>query len=161
MSHWVHYVYELADPRTGEAFYVGKGIGNRLRSHEKAVRGGKSSGNLAKDLVIRSILDAGMRVVATVVSLHPTSADAYAAEAKRIKITAGLVNKEVPSGLTPCQIGALKLAEDIYQRLRRKVLGVIALQDKGKLQSWQVSAAIRAMEIYLRMDADRASSASR
>lgn len=156
MSHWVHYVYELSDPRTGEAFYVGKGTGNRLHSHEKAVRSGKSSGNLAKDRVIRSILDAGLRVVAAVVSLHPTSADAYAAEAERIKTTVGLVNKEVPSGLTACQIGALKLAEDVYQRLRRKVLGVIALHDKGKLQPWQVPAAIMAIEIYLRMDADRA-----
>lgn len=71
--------------------------------------------------------------------------------------TAGLVNKEVPSGLTPCQIGALKLAEDIYQRLRRKVLAVITLQDKGKLQPWQVPAAIMVIEIYLRMDADRVS----
>ncbi|WP_191905842.1 hypothetical protein [Nitrincola iocasae] len=28
-----NYVYRLIDPRNGETFYVGRGIGNRLYSH--------------------------------------------------------------------------------------------------------------------------------
>ncbi|MGA9628002.1 MAG: GIY-YIG nuclease family protein [Bryobacteraceae bacterium] len=34
-----HYVHRLIDPRNGETFYVGKGIGNRVFAHVKGELG--------------------------------------------------------------------------------------------------------------------------
>ena len=59
-----YYVYLLRDPRDGEVFYVGKGIGQRVYSHVNLAAVGKDDPDLAPAKVkrIRSILRAGMQV---------------------------------------------------------------------------------------------------
>jgi hypothetical protein len=85
---WPYYVYELADPRDGRTFYVGKGKGARIDAHEKEARKGVSSPKCNK---IREIQGAGFAVVRRHVAYFREEKDAYAHEAKRI-ITYGLKN---------------------------------------------------------------------
>ena len=55
-----HYVYVLRDPRTGDIFYAGKGIGNRCFAHiEEAKNNKRSTPKLDR---IRDILAAGSHV---------------------------------------------------------------------------------------------------
>ena len=54
-----HYVYALRDPRDGQVFYVGKGIGQRVLAH---VREALGTGERAKLERIRSIEAAGLEV---------------------------------------------------------------------------------------------------
>ena len=65
------YVYALRDPRTGHVFYVGKGRGNRVFSHVRAVLAGQIAPEKDRDPLevrrskaetIRSIHAAGMAV---------------------------------------------------------------------------------------------------
>jgi hypothetical protein len=56
-SHW--YVYELFDPRTDQVFYVGKGKGKRIDSHEKDAAKGICSKKTNK---INSIHSAGLQI---------------------------------------------------------------------------------------------------
>ena len=65
-----HYVYYLEEPRNGEVFYVGKGVGNRVFDHvacaiesdgetEKLqkIRDIKADGNTVKHHILRHGLD--------------------------------------------------------------------------------------------------------
>lgn len=54
----LYYVYELSTPE-GNVFYVGKGSGNRINTHEITARSGRKS---AKDEIIRQILTQGKRI---------------------------------------------------------------------------------------------------
>ncbi len=54
-----HYVYALRDPRTGEVFYIGKGVGDRVHSH---VREALGTGDNEKLERIRAIKAAGLEV---------------------------------------------------------------------------------------------------
>lgn len=74
-----YYVYELIDPRTGEAFYVGKGCGNRCSQHESDARAGRI-GNVEKHRRIKSIHDDGLSVTVRIVSRHKKESEAFAAE---------------------------------------------------------------------------------
>lgn len=80
---WNWYVYELADPRTGEAFYVGKGCRNRISQHEKDARNPKTvcSEKINK---IKEIWDAGFEVEKRHVAFFRREQDAYAYEAERV-----------------------------------------------------------------------------
>jgi hypothetical protein len=60
------YVYHLVDPRTGEAFYVGKGTGSRVRAHEVEAHQGVRS---AKCNRIRDIWRSGLPVERRIVKL--------------------------------------------------------------------------------------------
>src|SRR2546426_5051128 len=57
-----HYVYRLIDPRNGETFYVGKGIGNRVFAHVKGELGAEGDALTEKLLRIRQIRVAGFEV---------------------------------------------------------------------------------------------------
>lgn len=78
-----YYVYELFDPRTDVTFYVGKGCGNRDRSHFAEARRGEFK-NAAKISVIRSMeaecINIGIRRVAE----NLTEREAYRQERQRI-----------------------------------------------------------------------------
>lgn len=51
------YVYGLFDPKTNSCFYVGKGKGSRLFSHEKKVKRGSTTQNPHLDRKIKKVLD--------------------------------------------------------------------------------------------------------
>ena len=75
------YVYELADPRNAEVFYIGKGKGSRLSQHERAALRGAAG---AKCDRIREILATGQKLIARKVALFENEQDAFADEARRI-----------------------------------------------------------------------------
>ena len=59
-----HYVYRLIDPRNGETFYVGKGVGNRIFSHINEVKNDSDLDELSDKLkTIREIHNAGLDVI--------------------------------------------------------------------------------------------------
>ena len=99
-----HYVYRLIDPRNGETFYVGKGVGDRIFAH---VRGESA---LAQDeeakIVdpklhrIREIKAAGLEV-AHIIHRHGLNSNvAYEVEAALIDAYPGLTNKVRGHGAT-------------------------------------------------------------
>jgi hypothetical protein len=88
-----YYVYLLIDPRTGEPFYVGKGTGERFRSHGDAARRPVGDALLLADVGtsrvervnrlarIREIRDAGLEYeVAFARTRIPTEQETYRVE---------------------------------------------------------------------------------
>ena len=79
------YVYALIDPRNNQVFYIGKGIGNRVFSHE--IESGKSpKSEKAKLKRIQEIEAAGFDVKRVVVNWSMTESEAFAAEAALINM---------------------------------------------------------------------------
>ena len=79
------YVYALIDPRNNLVFYIGKGTGNRVFSHE--IESGKSQNSeKAKLRKIREIETSGLSVKRVVVNWGMTEAEAFAAEASLINL---------------------------------------------------------------------------
>lgn len=88
-----YYVYLLTDPRTGDAFYVGKGTGDRLLSHGIAAEflsPGRNEG--AKLRRIREIREAGLEPRVEVVRHGLTEAEAFHVEGALIDVLPGLTN---------------------------------------------------------------------
>jgi len=82
-----HYVYRLIDPRNGETFYVGKGVGNRVFQHaagEIAVEDEELSDKLQRN---RRIRQAGFEV-AHVIHRHGLKDDETAFEVEAALIDA-------------------------------------------------------------------------
>ncbi len=67
-----HYVYALRDPRTGEVFYIGKGVGDRVHAHVHEALG---TGEAEKLVRIRAIHGAGLQVEHYIVRSGLTSED--------------------------------------------------------------------------------------
>ncbi|KAF0285814.1 hypothetical protein BA899_01145 [Spiribacter sp. SSL99] len=87
-----NYVYRLIDPRNGETFYVGRGMGNRLFSH---IRDDLGDGSDVDDDKLRRIRDIRMSgfEVAHVVHRHGLSVnEAKEVEAALIDAYTGLTN---------------------------------------------------------------------
>lgn len=79
------YVYALIDPRNNQVFYIGKGIGNRVFSHE--IESGKSpKSEKAKLKRIQEIEAAGFGVKRIIVNWSMTESEAFAAEAALINM---------------------------------------------------------------------------
>ena len=79
------YVYALVDPRSNQVFYIGKGTGNRVFSHE--IESGKSpKSEKAKLLRIREIEKSGNEVKRIIVNWGMTEPEAFAAEATLINL---------------------------------------------------------------------------
>ena len=79
------YVYALIDTRNNQIFYIGKGAGNRVFSHE--IESGKSpKSEKAKLKRIQEIEAAGFDVKRVVVNWGMTESEAFAAEAALINM---------------------------------------------------------------------------
>ncbi len=79
------YVYALVDPRNDKVFYIGKGTGNRVFSHE--IESGKSRESEKKKLQkIREIEDSGFNVRRLIVNWGLTENEAFIAEATLINL---------------------------------------------------------------------------
>lgn len=80
-----YYVYALIDPRTDKVFYIGKGIGNRVFSHE--IESGKSpDSEKVKLKIISSIEKCGLNVKRAIINWGLTENEAFAAEASLINL---------------------------------------------------------------------------
>jgi hypothetical protein len=75
------YVYELADPRDGSVFYVGKGSGKRIDAHEQEARRGVCSYKCNK---IRHLWAQNVTIQKTIVAYFNDEQAAYDHEAERI-----------------------------------------------------------------------------
>lgn len=94
------YVYALIDPRCNQIFYIGKGTGNRVFSHE-AESGKSPKSEKAKLQRIQEIESARYDVKRLIVNWGLTEAEAFAAEATLIN----LVNYISPDTLTNAVAG--------------------------------------------------------
>ena len=80
-----YYVYALADPRNDNIFYIGKGTGNRVFSHE--IESGKSPSSERKKLhKIRDIEENGYSVKRLIVNWGLSEDEAFIAEATLINL---------------------------------------------------------------------------
>ncbi len=76
-----YYVYELADPRTNQVFYVGKGKGARINAHEAEARKGIASPKCDR---IRQIEAEGLGVVKRKVAHFSDEQEAFDYEAELV-----------------------------------------------------------------------------
>lgn len=88
-----YYVYRLIDPRNGETFYVGKGIGNRVFQHAAGALEA-SDESVASDKIarIRAIQLAGFEVAHVIHRHGMDSLTAYQVEAAVMEAYPGLTN---------------------------------------------------------------------
>lgn len=87
-----NYVYRLIDPRNGETFYVGRGVGNRLFSHIRDELGNESDVEDDKLRRIRDIRLSGFEVAHVVHRHGLDAATAKEVEAALIDAYPGLTN---------------------------------------------------------------------
>ncbi|MEM9724385.1 MAG: hypothetical protein AAF909_02850 [Pseudomonadota bacterium] len=110
------YVYRLVDPRDGETFYVGRGVGNRVFDHmddAERERGGRERS--PKTDRIRAIHDAGQKVV-TVIHRHGLRDDAETAAVEAVLIEAypNLTNKVAGAGTSRFGVRTTQAAIESY-----------------------------------------------
>lgn len=107
------YVYRLIDPRNGETFYVGKGVGNRVFSH---VKGQMKEGEDETDAKLKRIweIKAAVFEVAHVIHRHGMDdATAIEVEAALIDAYPGLTN--ITGGLGSGDFGVMHAKEIIEE----------------------------------------------
>jgi hypothetical protein len=79
-----YYVYLLIDPRTGEIFYIGKGIGNRVFAHARdALSSAEETPKLDK---IKRILESGAKVTTEILRFGLDEQTAFEVEAAAIEL---------------------------------------------------------------------------
>ena len=91
-----YYVYRLIDPRNGDTFYVGKGIGNRIFAHALNASADVNSDNHSDKIQrIIDIQNAGLEVI-HVIHRHglKTEDEAFEVEAALIDVFPGLTNMQ-------------------------------------------------------------------
>lgn len=96
-----YYVYRLIDPRTGQTFYVGKGTGDRVFQHAKAVitfKPGEDEGS-EKIAQINAIKNEGLEVIHVIHRFGMAENEALEVEAALIDVYSGLTNMQ--SGINP------------------------------------------------------------
>lgn len=110
-----YYVYRLLDPRTGLAFYVGKGTGRRAWSHEARARKGKVD-NAPKHLAICEIHAAGLNVTVEIVLDKTSETEAFALERQMIEEAEGLTN--IAGGCVSNEQRVTTQAREMLSRMR-------------------------------------------
>jgi uncharacterized protein len=105
-----YYVYRLIDPRTGETFYVGKGVGNRLFAHV-AESDRDLDRKTHKLTTISAIKKAGLGVQYLIHRHGLTEKEAFEVEAALLDAYDGLSN--VQGGTHNAQRGAMTSQEII------------------------------------------------
>lgn len=114
------YVYALVDPRDGSTVYIGKGCGNRSRSHLRA------SHNLQVSAWVNAVRASGHEPTVTHLAEQLTEEDALAMERRVILETPGVFNITRPL--------------PFYERERLKAMMLIARMRPARL----VPPALRA-----------------
>lgn len=92
-----HYVYRLIDPRNGETFYVGKGVGNRVFHHvacEPMHGDGQEDSYSLKYKRIKEIHRAGLQVVHVIHRHNIPESAVSEVEAAMIDVYPGLSNAQ-------------------------------------------------------------------
>ena len=78
-----YYVYALIDPRSNDVFYIGKGTGNRVFSHEAEIEKSSETEKIRK---IRDIESNGFSVKRVMINWGLSEQEAFAAEASLINL---------------------------------------------------------------------------
>lgn len=106
------YVYELIDPRTSEAFYVGKGKGRRAWVHEAdELRG--SGCNAIKRERIGQIRRAGLRVEVSILADGLSEREAYRLERVQIVSRHERLTNISLTARTPLEVVAAECREGL------------------------------------------------
>lgn len=109
-----YYVYHLIDPRNDEVFYVGKGTGNRIKSHVREAKGRKFQ-NARKCERIIAIMDSGLKVDERIVFKELTEPAAYMIEAAEIDRIGRDCLTNLSHGLEPALVKDKKRAEQFIR----------------------------------------------
>lgn len=112
------YVYRLIDPRNGETFYVGRGVGNRLYAHVRDALGVDSDQTNNKLSRIREIRNAGFHVAHVVHRHGMNENEAKEVEAALIDAYPGLTN--IQGGEGSSDRGTMH-AEQVIKKYEAKV----------------------------------------
>lgn len=130
------YVYHLIDPRNGQVFYVGKGVGNRVKQHVRnAVRGVVD--NAPKHRRIIEIIESGHRVVESVVLANIT-------EEAALRIEREMIADMRESGLTNISGGNVTNNEKAHQQ------ALTALKRLKTFDEWVRTASIEQLRAAAR-----------
>jgi hypothetical protein len=112
------YVYRLVDPRNGETFYVGKGVGNRVFQHAQGILG---LDNFSEKIErIRDIQIAGLKVIHIIHRHGLDENTAYEVEAALIDAYPGITN--IMEGHGNSEFGVMHASEIIQKYSAEEVL---------------------------------------
>ena len=105
------YVYRLIDPRNGETFYIGKGVGDRVFNHVRGELGQEDPSNKLRR--IREITVAGFEVGHVIHRHGMDDTTAFEVEAALMDAYAGLTN--VAGGIGSADFGVMH-ADEVIKR---------------------------------------------
>ena len=112
------YVYRLVDPRNGETFYVGKGVGNRVFQHAQGILDSdKFSEKIER---IRDIQIAGLKVIHIIHRHGLDEGTAFEVEAALIDAYPGITN--IMEGHGNSEFGVMHASEIIQKYSAEEVL---------------------------------------
>ena len=115
-----HYVYRLIDPRNGETFYVGKGVGNRIFSHINEVKDDTDSDELSHKLkTIRAIHNAGLDVIHVIHRHGMNEETAFAVEAALVDAYPSATN--IMAGVGSNDFGPMHALEIIKKYAAKEI----------------------------------------
>lgn len=133
-----YYVYHLVDPRDDRVFYVGKGKGNRLKTHVSRVRNGKWDNEL-KCQAIASILEDGLDVIERMVASELDEAEAFRIEREHIAL-----HRETATNITNGATAGLS-----YQEKAKRMLSSVK-----SYEFWVLTAPVDRLEAARRVFGD-------
>ena len=150
-----YYVYALIDPRSNDVFYIGKGIGNRVFSHE-AESGKSSEPEKEKIQRIQDIENDGFSVKRIMVNWGLSEQEAFAAEASLInlfnvvsdnQLTNIVAGHHVHESLTVENFELMHGAESLkIEEIKHNILVIkINKQYRKDMSDYEIYDAVRGM----------------